>query len=220
MTNRPTRRTPRAGAASTIVAVLLGAGLAACGDSADTTTSPATDPPVSTAAGPSVPSRTAAQVAHAYWEAIAVSDPDAALALIDPGIPDEDSVKPAGRGRTLAELLDWYDVSGWEWEIGDCTDQGDGDVDCDVVVRTAWSDALGVAPTMTRYRVIVTDEGVSRVRGLGDDCCPGIDEFTGWVTEMYPDDAAVMWNGPEMDSEIMGLFEVNTARFVDAHQNQ
>ena len=66
----------------------------------------------------------------------------------------------------------------------------------------------------------MTDEGVSRLRGLSDDCCPGLDEFNRWVTEMYPDDAAAMWNGPEMSPEIMGLFEVNTARFVDAHQNQ
>jgi hypothetical protein len=37
---------------------------------------------------------------------------------------------------------------------------------------------------------------------------------------MHPDDAAAIWNGPEINPEIMRLFEVNTARFVDAHQNQ
>lgn len=219
MTNRPTRRTPAAGAA-TIVAVLIGAGLAACGDAADTATSPSTDPPAATTTEPSVPSPSAAQVAHAYWEAIAGSDLDAAVALIDPAISNDASVKPAGRGRTLAELMDWYDANGWEWEVGDCTDRDDGDVDCDVVVRTAWSDALGMTPSATQYRVSVSDEGVIRLRGLGEDCCPGIDEFTRWVTEMYPDDAVAMWNGPEMNPEIMRLFEVNTARFVDAHQNQ
>lgn len=220
MANRPSTRNPAAGAAATIVAVLIGAGLAACDDAAETVASSSTVPPVSTAAEPSLPSRSAVDVARAYWEAIAASDPDAAGALIDPGISNGDSVKPAGRGRTLAELMEWYDANGWEWEVGDCTERGDGDVDCDVVVRTDWSDALGIAPSTTQYRVVVSDEGVIRLRGLGGDCCPGIDEFHGWVTEMYPDDAAVMWNGPEMNPEIMSLFEVNTARFVDAHQNQ
>jgi hypothetical protein len=219
MTNRPTSRTPVAGAAATIVAVLIGAGLAACSDTADTATS-STVPPESTTTEPAVASRSAAQVAHAYWEAIAASDPDAAVALIDPGMPNEDSVKPAGRGRTLAELMEWYDANGWEWEVGDCTDVRDGAVDCDVVVRTDWSDALGIAPSASQYRVAVSDEGVRGLRGLGDDCCPGFDEFNRWVTEMYPDDAAVMWNGPEMNPEIMRLFEVNTARFVDAQENQ
>jgi hypothetical protein len=37
---------------------------------------------------------------------------------------------------------------------------------------------------------------------------------------MYPDDAAVMWNGADMDPEILRLFEINTARFVDANQSQ
>lgn len=220
MANRPTTRTPAAGAAATIVAVLIGAGLAACGVTADTASSPSTDPPVSTASESSVPSRSAVQVARAYWEAIAASDPEAAVALIDPGIPNESSVKPAGRGRTLAELMEWYDANGWEFEVGDCTDQGDGAVDCDVDVRSAWSDALGIAPLVTPYRMTVSDEGVTRLRGLGDDCCPGFDEFNRWVTEMYPDDAAAMWSGPEMNPEIMRLFEVNTARFVDAHQNK
>ena len=220
MINRPTTRTPAVGAAATIVAVLIVAGLTACGDTADTATSPSTDPPVATTIESSVPSRSAAQVAHAYWEAIAASDLDAALALIDPGIPSEDSVKPAGRGRTLAELMDWYDANGWEYEVGDCTDVGDGAAECEVVVRTAWSDALGTAPVATPNRVDVSDEGVIRLRGLSDDCCPGFAEFNSWVTEMYPDDAVAMWNGPEMNPEIMRLFEVNTARFVDAHQNQ
>jgi hypothetical protein len=177
MANGPTTRSPAAAAAATIAAALIGAGLTACGDTADTATSPSTDPPVSTAAEPSVPSRSAVQVARAYWEAIAAPDPDAAVALIDPGIPSEVWVQPAGRGRTLAELMEWYDANGWEWEVGDCTDQGDGAVDCDVVVRTAWSDALGIAPLATPYRVGVSDEGASRLRGLGDDCCPGFDEF-------------------------------------------
>ena len=117
MINRPTTKIPAAGAAGTIVTVLIvtvliGAGLAACDDAAETATSPTTDPPVATATEPSVPSRSAAQVAHAYWEAIAASDPDAAQALLDPGIPSEVWVMPAGRGRTLAELMDWYDPPG------------------------------------------------------------------------------------------------------------
>ena len=222
MTNRRTTKTPAARAAAMIVAVLIGAGLTACDDSADDASSSSTDPPVSAAAEPSAPSRSPVQLAHAYWEAIAASDPDAADALIDPAITNEDLVKPAGRGRTLAELMDWYDVNGWEFEVGDCTVVGDGggDVDCDVVVRTSWSDAVGAAPSAISYRVVVSDVGIIRVRGLSDDCCPGIDEFTSWVTEMYPDDAAAMWNEPEMSPEIMRLFEVNTARFVDARQNQ
>ena len=134
-----------------------------------------------------------------------------AVALFHPGIRNEDSVKPPGRGRSLSELMEWYDANGWEWEVGDCTEVGDGAVDCDVVVRTDWSDALGIAPSATQYRVAVSDEGVRGLRGLGDDCCPGIDEFTRWVTDMYPDDAAVMWDGPEMNPQIMRLFEINTA---------
>jgi len=220
MTNKPTTKTPAAGAAATIIAVLIGAGLTACGDTADTVSSPSIDPPAATATESSVPSRSAVQVARAYWEAIAASDPDAAVALFHPGIRNDDSVKPPGRGRSLSELMEWYDANGWEWEVGDCTAVGDGAVDCDVVVRTDWSDALGIAPSATQYRVAVSDEGVRGLRGLGDDCCPGIDEFTRWVTDMYPDDAAVMWDGPEMNPQIMRLFEINTARFVDAQQNR
>jgi len=222
MTNTPTTRTPAAGAAATMFAMLIGAGLAACGDGVDTATSPSTVSPASTTTEPSVPSRSAAQVAHAYWEAIAASDPDAALELIHPAVANEGTVGPAGRGSTLAELFDWYDAVGWRWEVGDCTDLGDGAVDCDVIAATAWSDAIGIAPLATPYRVEVSDEGVTRLRGLSDDCCPGNTAFNRWVTEMYPDDAAVMWNesGPDLDPEILRLFEVNTARFADAHQTR
>jgi hypothetical protein len=116
--------------------------------------------------------------------------------------------------------MEWYGATGWEWEIGDCADVGDGSVDCDVVVRTAWSDAVGIAPLAITVGAAVSDAGVTRLISRSDECCPGSTEFNRWVTEMYPDDAAVMWNGPEMNPEIMRLFEVNTARFVDAHQNQ
>lgn len=218
MTSRSTTRNPVAGAAATILAVLMGAGLAACDDDADTA-APSTDPPAASATEPSLPSRSAAEVAHAYWEAIAASDADAAVALIDPAVPNKDAVKPFGRGRTLAELLDWYDVNGWEWEVGDCADAGDGSIDCDVVTRTAWSEAVGIAPLAITVGAAVSDEGVTRLIARTDECCPGNEEFHRWVAEMYPDDAAVMWGGAEMDPEILRLFETNTARFVDA-QNQ
>ena len=219
MTNRPNTRNPAAGAAATIVAVLIGAGLAACDDDAGTAASSSTEPPVATATEPSLLSPSAAQVAHAYWEAIAASDADAAVGLIDPSVSKKDSVKPFGRGRTLAELLEWYDVNGWEWEVGDCADVGDGSVDCDVVLRTAWSEAVGIAPLAITVGAAVNDQGITRLIDRTDECCPGNDEFSDWVTEMYPDDAAVMWGGAEMDREILRLFETNTARFVDA-QNQ
>jgi hypothetical protein len=217
MTNTTTSRIPAAIAAAMFV-VPLGAALAACGDSGDTASSSSTVLPTATTTEPSAPSDSATEVAHAYWEAIAASDPDAALALVDLRVTSEITVSPAGRGSTLAELMEWYDAVGWEWEVGDCTDVGDRAVECDVVARTDWSDALGIAPLDVLTRVTVSEEGVTRLLGP-DDCCPGNDEFNRWVTQMYPDDAAVMWDGDEMNPEILRLFEVNTARFVDAHQN-
>lgn len=221
MTNKLRRTLPAVSVAVTVT--LTCAALTGCGDSADTDTSPSTEPPVaSTTTVPAVSSRPAAEVAHAYWEAIAASDLDAAVALIDPNTYANAprSIQPPGRPDTLAVLLDWYEAVGWEWQIGDCTDVSEGVASCDVVARTAWSDALGIEPLANTIRVRVGDDGITSLdfSSAADDCCPGFDEFNRWVTEMYPEDAEMMWDRlAEPDAEtLLRLFELNTTRFVDA----
>jgi hypothetical protein len=137
--------------------------------------------------------------------------------LLDPSVVSHLNVKPAGRASTLAELFDFYDAVGWEWEVEGCVEVRDGAVDCEVVERNGWSEVLGIAPLATTYRVYVGDDGVTRLSPRDDDCCPGLPEFYLWVHEMYPDDAAVMWEY-DPDDERVALFELNTIRFEDAHR--
>lgn len=225
----PARRTGITWVATAAAVILLVVGLVVVsGARDDRSTVPAIEPRVTLASSttvPSVSSRQAAEVAHAYWEAIAASDLDAAVALIDPVTyaNSQGSIQPPGRPDSLEVLLDWYEVVGWEWQVGDCTDVSDGVAECDVVASTAWSDAVGIAPLANEMQVRVGDDGITSLNFsvAANDCCPGFDEFNRWVIEMYPDDAELMWDqSAEPDAEtLLHLFELNTTRFVDAQQN-
>jgi hypothetical protein len=224
MSKRPNSKILAAAAAVVIAVVIVGVVWAALDDSADPV---ATSPSIDDAASTTTEPPSARQVARAYWEAIAASDLDAAVALLDPSVVSHLHVKPAGSASTLAELFDFYDAVGWEWEVEGCrrTETQRNVVECGVVERNAWSEVLGIAPMTTSYRVAVRDGGVNRLSNREERCCPGLPEFYLWVHEMYPDDAAVMWESDPAavmwesypDGERVALFELNTARFVDAH---
>ena len=97
-------------------------------------------------------------------------------------------------------------------------------VECTATATNAWSDALGIEPITGTFLVRFGDDGIAAVgdqfASFGQQWRPMVFEvFAEWVEANHPDDAQVMFNFVvDVNPEILGLYEVNTERFVEAHQ--
>lgn len=164
------------------------------------------------------------ELATAFWEALAAGDRDTALGLVSTDLLDPGAVSQFGRAQTLEGQFDWYESVGWVWTFEGCVMGDTGFVECTANGSNAWSDALGIEPVPGTFRVRFDDEGIVLV----DDVFPSFEsewvrtvfsEFAEWVQANHPEDADVMFNlNDDVNPEILGLYEVNTERFVDAQQ--
>lgn len=164
-------------------------------------------------------------LASAYWTALEDLDGDAAVALVDPSIVDSTLAEPFGRADDLPGQIEWYRAVGWRWELHGCSPaEGREAADCEVSAANPWSDALGLDAVPGQFRVVAADGSITGVTEFGSGFSPEwlrdvFRPFQAWVQEEHPEDAAVMWGSAEVDEEVLLLFELNTVRFVEAHQS-
>jgi hypothetical protein len=208
-TSTSTSALPPATTESTVLEVEDGA--AATTELADSTT---------TTSKPSSP----VEVATQFWEALADGDRDATMALVDPDAIDSPGLSPSGRAMTLEGQFDWYDSVGWEWQLESCSEVDDGAIECTASARNSWSDSLGVVPVTGTFHVDVGDGGVTGLAdrsGFGSLWAPSVFRvFAAWVDTNHPADAATMFDfDVDVNEEILGLYEVNTSRFVEAQSD-
>ncbi len=185
-----------------------------------TVTAPADDETTVTAPAP-----TPAQVATAYWQALEAGDREAALGFVDPTALDSGDPAPFGRTGTYASILDWNEAVDWEWQLDECVDIDDRSASCTATASNAWTEALGVEPVSGVYSVRFSENGIIDVSPGTDFLAqwgPQVFEvFLDWVTENHPDDAAIMFDfRVDTNPEILSLYEINTARFVEAQQTE
>lgn len=176
-----------------------------------------------TATTPTVVAADTADVATEFWMALAAGDREQALALVDPAEIDSADIVPFGHAETLEGVFDWYEAVGWKWQLAECTDFNDDQVRCTASARNAWSDALAVEPVSGNFFVRFSEDGIIAVEEDSNSFIVGwspqvFEKFVQWVKEFHPDDAAIMWAEVDLNQEILDLFELNTARFVEAQQ--
>jgi hypothetical protein len=158
--------------------------------------------------------------ATAFWTAMANGDRDTALALLAPGA-ESGRANTFGRAFTLPGQFDWYEAVRFRWALDQCLETPEGDIECMVSGRNAWSDALGVEPVPGTYVMEVGEDGITAIDDKQDSFASRwsplvFERFFRWVEANYPADAAVMWADVDVTPEILDLFEINTQRFVEA----
>jgi hypothetical protein len=167
---------------------------------------------------------TSIEKAIAFWEAVESRDLEAALAQMDPARVNDNEAMPFGRdSATLQDKFAWYEAVDWSWALQECVEFDRSAVECTLIGRNAWSDALGVEPVTGTFLVFIGENGINVVDdkndSFQDQWGPRVfDVFGGWVETNHPDDAEVMFGDDQVNQEILDLFELNTARFVDALQ--
>lgn len=167
-------------------------------------------------------------VAEAFWEAVAAGERETALGYVDPAEVDSGFLALHGRAFTLDDQFDWYEVVGWRWRLGECTtsNAGPDTVECTISARNAWSDSLGLEPITGSYSLRFSEAGIVELRNpLGEFAgqwnADVFGVFEDWVRENHPADADIMFNfSVDVNDEILRLYELNTARFVDAQQGR
>jgi hypothetical protein len=170
--------------------------------------------------GPQIP---ATPVAHAtaFWTAMSSGDRDTVLALMAPGVTEPGGANTFGRAHTLWGQFDWYEAVGFRWALDQCLETAEGDIECMVSGRNAWSDALRIEPVHGTFIMEVGEDGITAIDDKQDSFASRwsplvFERFFTWVEVNYPADAAVMWADVDVTPEILELFEINTQRFVEA----
>lgn len=161
------------------------------------------------------------EVARAFWEAVAAADRETARNLIDSEAGREANL--FGRAGTLEGQFDWYEAVGFTWELESCTEGGTHTVVCSANARNRWSEALGVQPVTGDFTVWFGDDGilavVDRRHSFVSQWSPMVfSVFAQWVEKNHPEDAQIMFSDTDVNPEILGLYELNTTRFVEAHE--
>jgi hypothetical protein len=163
--------------------------------------------------------------ATTFWEAVAAGDGDAALEQVDAAVRDSGEANIFGRGSTLELNFGWYEATGWQWALEQCVEVGN-DIECTVTARNEWSDAIGLEPIEGVYQVQVGQTGITdfidKDENFRSQWIPqSFEVFAGWVNTHHPEDALIMFDRDrDVDPEILELYRVNTARFVEAYPTQ
>ncbi|NNF55150.1 MAG: hypothetical protein HKN03_12000 [Acidimicrobiales bacterium] len=165
-------------------------------------------------------------LATEFWQALEAGDLEQALALVDPAAIDSPDLPPFGRGHTLSGVFDWYETVGWKWQLTGCVEIDDQYVSCLTSGSNAWSDALGVEPIMSRFRVRFSEDKIIAVEDEGQSFLSNwsprvFEKFATWVSENHPDEAAIMFDFEvDLNQEILDLYAINTVRFVESLQGE
>lgn len=190
----------------------------------DTTTSTSVAPSqVGTTTSTSIaPSRVG--VATGFWRAMEAGDPQLALTFVDPAATESPKIVPVGRADTLEGVFEWYEVVGWNWDFTECVEFNDDFVRCTASASNLWSEALEVEPVIGKFLVQFSENGITGVEDrnlvfLAWWSPQVFEKFADWVAMNHPDDATIMFDfGLETNQEILDLYELNTARFVESLQ--
>lgn len=160
------------------------------------------------------------EVAIAFWEAVAAGERETAHSLTDPTA--DPSANLFGRAETLEGQFDWYEAVGLTWTLEGCSEGGTQTVECSANARNRWSEALGVEPVTGTFTVWFGTDGILDIADKLDSFVSqwgpmvfGV--FAQWVDENHPEDASIMFADVDVNAEILGLYELNTTRFVEAH---
>jgi hypothetical protein len=164
--------------------------------------------------------------AVAFWEAVEADDREAALGQVDPAVRDSGEANIFGRSSTLEGNFDWYEATGWQWALDGCIEIEGGVIECTVTARNDWSDAIGLEPIVGVYAVRIGQDGITdfidKDENFRSQWIPqSFEVFAGWVDTHHPADAAIMFDRDrDLDPEMLELYRINTARFVEAYPTQ
>jgi hypothetical protein len=174
-----------------------------------------------TSQGPQI-AATPVDRATAFWVAMAAGDRETAIAQMATGATAVGRANTFGRAHTLQGQFDWYESVGFHWAIDECIETAEGEIECTVFGRNAWSDALGVEPVIGTFVMEVGEDGITEIAEKDESFTSqwlplAFDVFAIWVWANHPADAAVMFTDGDVNPEILDLYEINTERFVEAH---
>ncbi len=160
--------------------------------------------------------------ATAFWVAVADGDRETATSYLDPTAAESGEANTYGRAQTLEGQFEWYEAVGFEWALDECIETDQGNVECTVAGSNDWSDALGQDPVPGTYLMGFGDGGITAIVDKDDSFANRwlqlvFEPFSIWVTANHPADAMTMWSESDVNPEILELFRINTARFVQAH---
>jgi hypothetical protein len=162
--------------------------------------------------------------ATAFWVAVADGDAEAAISYVDPTVAESGEANIYGRAHSLEGQFAWYEAVGFQWTLDECIETDQGQVECTVAGSNAWSDALGEEPVPATYIMEVGPNGITAMIDKDDGFARRWADvsflvFAEWVERNNPRDAAVMWTDMDVNDvnqEMLDLFEIHTARFVEA----
>ena len=166
---------------------------------------------------------TSVEQATAFWMAVSAGDRDTAVSYLDSAAAETDVANLFGRAWTLEHQFDWYEATGWQWILDQCVEVEGGAIECTVTARNDWSDAIGLEPIVGVHEVEVAETGITAIvdkdENFRSQWIPRVFEvFGAWVGTHHPEDAAIMFNRTvDLNEEILELYEINTARFVEAY---
>ena len=157
----------------------------------------------------------------AFWMAVSDGDRETAIAYLDPSQVENGLANTFGRAHTIEGQFDWYEAVGFRWALDHCVETAEGAIECMVTGRNDWSEALGVAPVPGTFIMNVGESGITDISEKRESfriqwLAQVYDIFFGWVETHHPEDAPIMWNDSDVTPEVLELFEINTARFVQA----
>ncbi|MGH8951542.1 MAG: hypothetical protein ACRDX9_08955 [Acidimicrobiia bacterium] len=161
--------------------------------------------------------------ATAFWVAVSAGDREVATSYLDPDAAESGEANLFGRSWTFENQFDWYEAIGWKWTLDQCVEVEGGAIECTVAARNDWSDAIGLEPIDSVHVVEVAESGITAIvdkdENFRSQWLPrAFEVFGAWVGTHHPADAAIMFNREvDLNQEILQLYEINTARFVEAY---
>lgn len=164
-------------------------------------------------------------LAKAFWVAVSDGDRETAIGLLDPEQVENGVLNLFGRAHTIEGQLDWYEAVGFRWALDQCVQTAEGVTECTVSGRNAWSEAIGLEPVPGTFAMEIGESAIRDIReqreSFRSQWLPQVhDVFNRWVETHYPADAPIMWNDSDITPEGLELFEINTARFVEAYPTE
>jgi hypothetical protein len=186
----------------------------------DRTTTPAVESPI-----------TAEEVATGFLEAYGGLDADRAITYLADEVSISELTGGEGTLQEFRPFVSWLEAGGYVQVLDPCEEQGSSSagtrVRCTFDFHFLRSDEIGLGPyTGSSFDLVVRDDEIVRVSlywELGEFSPQMWEPFAAWVSENYPEDAAVMYEDESYSlerrtEESIRLWERHTREYVEEVQ--